>query len=355
MKVGAAAALPADGAGRTRRTARRRAGLLAAAAGALLLLFLVDLGSGPGALTPAEVLTALVDPPAAPARHAVIVHDIRLPVALLAVVVGAMLGLAGAQMQTILDNPLADPFTLGLSSAAGVGASLAIVTGVSLWPAAGPTLVTANAFLFAFGAAMLVQAFTGVRGASSETMILFGIALMFTFNALLALLQYRASETQLVQIVFWMMGSLQRASMTKIAVAAGLLALVAALLWRRRWALTAMRFGDDRAASLGVEPRRLRTEVLALVALMSATAVSFVGVVGFVGLVGPHVARLLVGEDQRWFAPMSALAGAVMLSATSVVAKSLSPGIIYPVGIVTALIGVPFFLSLVLATRRAAR
>lgn len=333
--------------------ARRRTLLLAAAAGALLLLVLVDLGTGPGALTLGEVLTALLDPSAAPPRHGVIVWDIRLPVALLAAVVGAMLGLAGAQMQTILDNPLADPFTLGLSSAAGVGASLAIVTGLSVWPAAGPTLVTLNAFLFAFGAAMLVQAFTAVRGASSETMILFGIALMFTFNALLALLQYRASETQLVQIVFWMMGSLQRASLTKIGIAAAVLALVAALLWRRRWALTAMRFGDDRAASLGVEPRRLRMEVLALVAVLSATAVSFVGVVGFVGLVGPHVARLLVGEDQRWFAPMAALAGAVMLSATSVVAKSLSPGIIYPIGIVTALIGVPFFLSLVLATRRA--
>jgi iron complex transport system permease protein len=212
-----------------------------------------------------------------------------------------------------------------------------------------------NAFLFAFGAAMLVHAFTLWRGATSETMILFGIALMFTFNALLALLQYRASETQLVQIVFWMMGSLQRASLGGIGVAAGVLALCGLLLWRRRWALTAMRFGDDRAASLGVDPRRLRLEVLLLVALLSATAVSFVGVVGFVGLVGPHVARLLVGEDQRWFAPMATLAGAAMLSATSIVSKTLSPGIIYPIGIITALIGVPFFLSLVLAKRSAAR
>ncbi|WP_206030221.1 iron ABC transporter permease [Roseomonas sp. AR75] len=353
-----AATAPGLAGAATRRAGSRalcHAGLLAIAAATVLALMLTDLGTGPGALTAGQVMGALLDPAGSPPRLVVIVWEIRLPVALLAAVIGAMLGLAGAQMQTILDNPLADPFTLGLSSAAGVGASVAIVTGLSVLPATGPTLVMANAFLFAFGAAMLVHAFTLWRGATSETMILFGIALMFTFNALLALLQYRASETQLVQIVFWMMGSLQRASLGGISVAAGVLAICGLLLWRRRWALTAMRFGDDRAASLGVDPRRLRLEVLLLVALLSATAVSFVGVVGFVGLVGPHVARMLVGEDQRWFAPMATLAGAAMLSATSIVSKTLSPGIIYPIGIITALIGVPFFLSLVLAKRSVAR
>jgi iron complex transport system permease protein len=337
------------------RIALRRSALVGVAAIAVLLLFVLDIGNGPGALSYGEIVAALINPEAASPRYAVIVWEIRLPVALLAVVVGGMLGLAGAEMQTILDNPLADPFTLGLSSAAGVGASVAIVTGMSVWPAAGPALVTVNAFAFAFGAAILVHLFTLARGATSETMILFGIALMFTFNALLALLQYRASETQLVQIVCWMMGSLQRASLDKIGIAAAVLGIASLLLWRRRWALTAMRFGDDRAASLGVDPRRLRLEVLVIVALLSATAVSFVGVVGFVGLVGPHVARLLVGEDQRWFAPMSMLSGAAMLSATSIVSKALSPGIIYPIGIITALVGVPFFLSLIMTRRSAAR
>lgn len=356
MSSAAPVLMPAGAASRgAGRIALRRSALLAAAGIAVALLFLVDLGTGPGALAYRDIFAALLDPAAVSPRLAVIVWDIRLPVALLAVVVGAMLGLAGAEMQTILDNPLADPFTLGLSSAAGVGASIAIVTGLSVLPAAGPTLVTVNAFAFAFGAAMLVHVFTLARGATSETMILFGIALMFAFNALLALLQYRASETQLVQIVFWMMGSLQRASLGKIGIAACVLAVAGLLLWRRRWALTAMRFGDDRAASLGVDPRRLRLEVLVIVALLSATAVSFVGVVGFVGLVGPHVARLLVGEDQRWFAPMAMLSGAAMLAATSIVSKALSPGIIYPIGIITALVGVPFFFSLVVARRSPAR
>lgn len=148
-----------------------------------------------------------------------------------------------------------------------------------------------------------------------------------------------------------MLGSLARASWEKIAAALALCAVVAPLLWRDRWALTALRTGDERAASLGVDVEGLRLRTLALVALLSALAVSFVGVVGFVGLVGPHVARLLVGEDQRWFAPAAALAGALILSLTSIVSKSLVPGVIYPIGIITALIGVPFFLSLILARR----
>jgi iron complex transport system permease protein len=334
-------------------TARKRlvlAGLAAAVAASMLL----DLLIGPGALPLREVLATIWDAGAAERRIAVIVWDIRLPVALMAVVIGAMLGLAGAQMQTILANPLADPFTLGISSAASVGAALAIVMGFSLLPVAGPLIVTVNAFVFAFGAAAAVFALTRLKGVTPETMILFGIAPMFTFNALLGLMQYRASETQLASIVFWMMGSLGRATWPKIGWALALIAVVLPILWRDRWALTALRTGDERAASLGVDVEWLRLKTLLLVALLSALAVSFVGVVGFIGLVGPHIARILVGEDQRWFAPAAALAGALILSLTSIVSKSIVPGVIYPIGIITALIGVPFFLSLVLSRRSAA-
>ncbi len=333
-----------------RRTGRRQL-ILASLAAATLASLVLDVSIGPGALSLGSVVSTILQPISAEARLSVIVWDIRLPVALMAVIVGGMLGLAGSQMQTILANPLADPFTLGISSAASFGAALAIVMGFSLIPTAGPLVVTANAFLFAIGAAAAVFALTRLRGVTPETMILFGIALMFTFNALLGLLQYRASETQLAQIVFWMLGSLARASWEKIGAALALCCIVAPLLWRDRWALTALRTGDERAASLGVDVESLRLRTLGLVALLSALAVSFVGVVGFVGLVGPHVARLLVGEDQRWFAPASALAGGLLLSLTSIVSKSLVPGVIYPIGIITALIGVPFFLSLILARR----
>jgi len=334
---------------------RRKGRILFGAAAVAALLVLVDLGTGPGDIALRDVLRALANPSEVDIRLGVIVWDIRLPVALQASLLGAMLGLAGAQMQTILDNPLADPFTLGVSSAAGVGASIAIVTGLSLIPGTGPFLVSANAFVFGFGAALLVFFFSVARGATSETMILFGIALMFAFNALLAMLQYRASETQLVQIVFWMMGSLQRATPERLAAGFAILAAVGGVMWRRRWALTAMRFGDDRAASLGVDPRRLRLETLLLVAVLSATSVSYAGVIGFIGLVGPHIARLAVGEDQRWFAPLSAVCGAALLSAASIAAKSITPGVIYPIGIVTALVGVPVFLSIIGSRRSAGR
>lgn len=348
---GAAADPAADIAAGSRHRTSRNLLLLALCGTALLASLVLDLSTGPSALGLGEVLGIVFAPGGSPVRLQVIVWDIRLPVATMAVLVGAMLGAAGAQMQTILSNPLADPFTLGISSAASVGAAVAIVFGFGVLPVAGPLLVTANAFVFAFGTALMIFALTRYRGVSPGTMVLFGIALMFTFNALLGLLQYRSSETQLSQIVFWMMGSLTRADWPKIGLAAGLFAIVMPLMWRHRFALTALRMGDDRAGSFGVDVGRLRLEMLLHVALLAATAVSFVGVVGFVGLVGPHIARLLVGEDQRWFLPLSALAGALIMSLTSIVAKSIVPGTIYPIGIITALIGVPFFISLILSRR----
>jgi len=331
---------------------RWQAMLVAIVAAAMAGAFAWDLATGPGNLAPADILAALIDPAAQPTRLRVIVWDIRLPVATMAVLVGAMLGLAGAQMQTILANPLADPFTLGISSAASVGAAVAIVLGWGLLPGlAGTASVTGNAFAFALAAAAAVHLLTRLRGVNAETMILFGIALMFSFNALLGLLQYRASEVQLQQIVFWMMGSLGRSNWARIGIAAAVLAAAAPLLWRHRWALSAIRLGEERAQALGVDVGRVRLEVLALVSLLAATAVSFVGVIGFVGLVGPHVARLLVGEEQRFFVPLSAFGGAALLSAASIVSKTLVPGTIFPLGIVTALVGVPVFLSLVLSRR----
>lgn len=322
---------------------------------ALLILALavcVDIGVGPGLYSPAEVLTALFSPGSVAPKLTIIVWDVRLPVALMAVLVGAMLGIAGAQMQTILHNPLADPFTLGISSAASFGAALAIALGVGLWPGSGSFLVTVNAFIFALATSLVLFIFTRMRGVTIETFVLVGIALFFTFNALLAFIQYRSSEAQLQQIVFWMMGSLGRASWTKIGICAGLLALVVPLSLMRNSMMTALAMGDDRAAGMGVPVSRLRLEMLASISLLAATATAFVGTIGFVGLVGPHIARMLVGEDQRYFLPVSAAAGAIILSVASTLAKAITPGVTYPIGIITALVGVPFFLSLVLSIRK---
>jgi iron complex transport system permease protein len=338
-----------------RRRLFRHGALVGLGLVAAVACFMMDVGTGPGNLPLSSVLATIAAPEAQGARLGVIVWDIRLPVALMAITVGAMLGLAGAQMQTILANPLADPFTLGLSSAASVGAAVAIVLGFGLLPGiSGSLAVTANAFVFALIASGLIFALTRLGGVTPETMILFGIALLFSCNALLGLLQYRSSEVQLQQIVFWMMGSLGRSTWPKIGIAACVLGIATPLLWRRRWQLSAIRMGDERALALGVDVGRVRLEVLVLVSLLAATAVSFVGVIGFIGLVGPHIARILVGEDQRFFAALSAIAGAALLSAASIMSKVLVPGTIYPLGIITALVGVPVFVALVLSRRRLA-
>ena len=332
-------------------TFRRRLVLLALFC-LLLASFVVDLMLGPARYSASQVLQALFDPTGVPAALRVVIWDIRLPVALMAVVTGASLAVAGAQMQTILNNPLASPFTLGISAAASFGAALALVFGVGLLPIAADYIVSINAFIVAMGAALLIHLLSQARGVTTETVILLGIALVFTFNALLALLQFFASEQALGAVVFWMMGSLTKASWNKLAITTGVLALSLPFFFQRAWALTTLRLGDDKAASFGINVKRLRLEIMLLVSLLAAVPVSFVGTIGFIGLVGPHIARMVIGEDQRFFVPASALAGAAILSASSVVSKSLIPGLIFPISIVTALIGVPFFFSLIMTSRK---
>lgn len=339
-------------AARYRARTKRRVVLFVVTLAVLVASVSLDVASGPGGYSLPTILSVLSDPLSQGTALNVVVWELRLPVALMAVLVGAMLGAAGAVMQTILNNPLADPFTLGMSSAASFGAALAIVVGLDALTHGGEALITASAFAFSLLTATLLYAITRLRGITSETMILVGIALMFTFEALLGLMQYAATEMELTQIVFWMMGSLSRSSWSTIAVCAGVLAAVLPWFIWRSWQLTALRMGDDRAASLGVNVQRLRVEMLVGVSLLAATAVSFVGTIMFVGLVGPHIARLMVGEDQRSFLPVSAVCGGLILSLASIATKSITPGVIYPIGIITSLIGIPFFLSLVLGVRR---
>ncbi|WP_085905410.1 FecCD family ABC transporter permease [Kiloniella majae] len=334
------------------RQLRRRYLTLLGVSLLLCASFVFDVANGPGNFPLSVVFETLLNPQAHGIKLEVIIWDYRLPIAITAVLVGAILALAGAQMQTVLNNPLAEPFTLGVSSAASFGAALAIVVGWSIVPNLGPLLVTFNAFVFALMTCVFILVATRIKGVGTETMILFGIAIFFAFNAALAMMQYMASEDELARIVFWMMGSLSRASWEKISLGAILLSLALPYSFYRTWQLTALRMGDDTAISLGIDVARLRVEMLIVISLLAATAVAFVGTVGFVGLVGPHIARLIVGEDQRFFIPLSALVGALTLSLTSIISKMITPGIIYPIGIITALIGVPVFISLILSTRK---
>lgn len=335
-----------------KRRSLRRVALVFLATFLLCALVVVDVTTGAASLTPWRAFEVIFDRSIATPKEDVIIWQLRLPVALMAVAVGAMLGVAGAEMQTILNNPLADPFTLGLSSAAGFGAALAIVLGWSVIPGVGGLFVSVNAFVFAMLTSCALFLFTRLRGVSPEAMILVGIAMLFTFNALLAFLQYGASEIQLAQLIFWQLGSLARATWPKVGVCVAVLAVILPWFLSRSWALTALRMGEDKAAALGVNVSLLRISVLAGVSLLSAVAVSFVGAIAFVGLVGPHIARMIVGEDQRGFLPLSALCGALILSGTSIASKTITPGIVYPIGMITSLIGIPFFIILILGQRK---
>ncbi len=327
---------------------------------AVLAACLLDISQGSGELPLARLLPALWQSEANdPLAHAIL-WQLRLPIALMAVTVGASLAMAGAQMQTLLHNPLADPFTLGVSAAASVGAGLGLILHLDLvqlvlpsWQSlAGAGLgVTLNAFLFALGASLMLWSAQRLPGVGVQTLVLLGIALMFFFNALLGVLQFVASPEALQQLIFWSMGSLERSSWSRLAVLSLVIALCAVVFHRRRSELTALSLGEAQARALGVDVRRLRLSGLMCTALLTATAVSFVGSIGFIGLVAPHIARLLVGEQQQRLLPLSALIGALLLSLTSILSRSLIPGVLLPLGMITALIGLPFFVSLTLKRR----
>ncbi len=329
------------------RVVRRRAVLLAVLGLIAICAFMLDLGTGPSNLGWREVLRGLFDAGALNGAQSAILWEVRLPQALLALLVGLALATAGAEMQTILGNPLASPFTLGVSSASSFGAALAIVLGIGIPGVPQNWIVSANAFVFAFIAVIVLQSVVRLRGSGTDILVLCGIALFFTFNALVALTQFLASQQALQQLVFWIMGSLSRASMDKVRLLAVVVVIALPFAQRAAWPMMALRLGEDRARSLGIHVVRLRFMALLRISILTATAMAFVGTIGFVGLAGPHIARLLIGEDHRFFLPASALTGAIIMSLASVASKSIVPGVLIPIGIVTALIGLPVFFSLI--------
>ncbi|WP_040604645.1 FecCD family ABC transporter permease [Sagittula stellata] len=330
-----------------------RAGAVVAAFAVLSALMVADLVTGPAGLPLDEVLRGLSDGPQGEDRRlATILWHLRMPQTLMATLVGCALGIAGLLMQTILANPLASPYTLGFSAAAGFGAALVILFGTAL-PVATWIGIPVAAFAATLIAAGLVQLVAHYRGASPEMLVLAGIAVLFFFQSLQSLLQFMAAPEVLQQIVFWLFGSLLKATWTSVKVLTVILLLTLPFVLREVWNLTALRLGSSNAASLGLDVAALRRRVLVLVALLTAGAVSFTGTIGFVGLIAPHVGRALVGEDHRFGLPMAGIMGAIVLVAASVTGKILSPGAVIPVGIITAIAGIPMLLAVILMKGRS--
>ena len=282
-----------------------------------------------------------------------IVWNYRLTRALVAAACGAGLATCGVVLQSLLRNPLADPYLLGISAGASTGAVLVAVLGLG----AGAISLSAGAFAGAITAFALVIVLARVSGPASTSaqIILAGIAGSQLFNAITAfLITKSASSEQARGIMFWLLGNLSgvRWSSVWLAVPVAVLGL-AVCMWHRR-ALDAFTFGADSAASLGIPVRRVQLLLISCAALVTAVMVSIVGSIGFVGLVIPHAVRLLSGTGHGRLVPLSALGGALFLIAADILSRTLIKGQVIPVGVVTALIGAPVF-ALILISRRNAR
>ena len=313
----------------------------------------LDLVTGPSGMAVGKLWQTLLDgPQGADHAAATILFQIRMPQTLLALIVGAALGLAGLLMQTILANPLASPFTLGFSAAAGFGAAMAIMFGGGLsLPVPDWILTPLCAFIATLVAAAIVWLVARIKGSAPELLVLAGIAVLFFFQSLQSLVQFLAAPEVLQQIVFWLFGSLLKANWTAVQVSGVIVALCLPVIARDTWALTTLRMGEANAESLGLDTGALRRRAFLLTAALTAAAVSFTGTIGFVGLIAPHVARAVVGEDHRYALPLAAITGALILAMASVAAKTLSSGAAIPVGIVTAIAGIPMLLLVILRHR----
>ncbi len=279
-----------------------------------------------------------------------IVWGLRLHRILLAIAGGIGLAIAGAVMQGILKNPLASPFTLGISSAASFGAALAIIAGSGF--VGGEWLVIGNAFVFTLLASFTVYGLAKYKGITPETMILAGIAIMYLFQAMTSFLQYIGHAEQVQEVVFWMMGSLGRSSWDKVWIVSGVIALCFPYLLLRSWDINAIGAGDETATSLGVNVERTRVICMMLVSLITASVICFTGTIGFIGLVSPHITRMVIGGDHRFLLPSSALVGALLLLGADTAARTVLAPVILPVGIMTAFLGVPFFVYLFLRRKK---
>lgn len=346
-------------AGDGRRRRARVVALFVVLAVALLAVAVVSAGSGQLHVPPAEVVGSILHrlgiaagpSPSAPNGEAAL-WTIRFPRVVLAGLVGAALGTAGALMQGVFGNPLAEPGVVGVSSGAAVGACAAIVLG---WTFAGSWTVALLGFVGGLLATLLVYGTARQEGRTEAvTLVLTGVAVNAVAGAALAFLSFHATSQAREQIVFWQLGSLNGGRWPYVAVVAPLVAVGVLGAMRAARSLDLLALGERSARHLGVDVERLRVWCVLLVALLTAGAVAFCGIIAFVGLVVPHLVRMAVGPGHRVLVPASALGGAVLLELADLVARTAVPYADLPIGMLTALVGGPFFFWLIRRTRRSA-
>ncbi len=276
----------------------------------------------------------------------IVVWNVRLTRVVMGVLAGVGLAVAGASMQGILRNPLASPFTLGISAGAGLGAALAIIAGVGIGGSSGILLV-ANAFIFSLIPSFVIVGLARFKRATPETMILAGIAMTYIFSAVSSLLHYFSDADALKDVVVWLMGDLGKATWGDFYTVTIVLAVCIPLLIWKSWDLNVMGGGDEAAKSLGINVEQTRIFIMIVASLIAAVIVCFTGMIGFIGLVAPHITRICIGGDNRFVIPASGLFGAAFLVAADIIAREVMSPLIIPVGIVTSCVGGPLFLYLI--------
>jgi iron complex transport system permease protein len=348
---------------RTSHRASRRAWTVPALAALLLVVVVASSLVGSVSISLAEIgaLTlqrvGLTNSTAFSDNHAEVLFAIRLPRVLLGALVGAGLGLSGASMQGIFRNPLVDPGLLGISTGAALGAVASIVLGAKLVhgipPAVAPYVLPVAAFSGALMAIVAVERISRVNGRMVvATLLLAGIAVNALASALTGLFMYVSNDAQLRTITFWSLGSVGGATWRTVGATAPFLGVPLLFLVRFGRSLNALLLGEAEAGHLGIDVERTKRTMIVLVALIVGAAVAVSGVLGFVGLVVPHLLRLAVGPDHRQLLPGSALLGASLLLGADAVARTLVTPAELPLGIVTASLGTPFFIALLLRERR---
>lgn len=342
------------------RTSRRKAVIAFTVLGVgLVISVLVAAALGQMQIPIAEVIGSLCRRAgfecAAAATHVnadAALWEVRFPRIALAVLVGAALSAAGAIMQGVFGNPLADPGIIGVSSGAAVGASLMIVTGLA---AGNSFAIPGGAFVTGLLTALLIYAISRSRGRTEViTLILTGVAVNAFAGAALALMTFAATTNQREQIVFWQMGSLAGARWDAVGTIVPIVIIGLILASGVSGQLDLLSLGDDAARHLGVNIERLRISTIVIVAVLTAAAVAFAGIVGFVGLVIPHLLRMLIGPGHRVLVPASAVGGALLLVLADTFARTAVPYAELPLGMLTALIGGPFFFFLLKSNRTKA-
>ncbi|HEY9313019.1 FecCD family ABC transporter permease [Williamsia sp.] len=322
----------------------------------LVISVAVAITLGPASLSVSEVFAIILDHLGGAASGATAIRDgivwnLRLPRTLLAAICGAGLGLCGAIMQSLLRNPLADPFVLGISSGASTGAVLIVILGVG----SGVVGLTGGAFVGAVVSFSLVLLLAHAAGGTPDRVILAGVAATQLFSALTSFIIITAADPEQTRgVLFWLLGSLSGADWLDVTMCLSVVGIGLALCLTHSRALDAFAFGEDAAAGLGVNVRRVRLTLLVATALMTAAIVSVAGAIGFVGLVLPHAARAIVGPNHHRLLPATALIGAIFLVWVDAVARTALEPQELPVGVVTALVGVPAF-AVILWKRKATR